>query len=130
MLIARAVEAPRHESDVRTRLPALWVYASLLARTQIGTAAMSRTRRVSVAWIRMIPEEQAQQTPELSDRYQRYAEGSGRLDNIIKIHSLNPRSMDNHMELYVHLMRGRSGLSFTERELIAVAVSAANECHY
>ena len=78
----------------------------------------------------MISDDEARQMPELSERYRRYAEGSSNLDNIIKIHSLNPRSMDNHMELYVHLMRGKSGLSLLERELIGVAVSAANECHY
>ena len=78
----------------------------------------------------MISDEEARQLPELAERYRRYAEGSAGLDNILKIHSLNPRSMDNHMELYVHLMRGRSGLSLLERELIGVAVSAANECHY
>ena len=51
-------------------------------------------------------------------------------DNIIRIHSLNPASMAHHVTLYAHLMRGRSPLSRVQREMIAVAVSAANDCYY
>jgi alkylhydroperoxidase family enzyme len=35
-----------------------------------------------------------------------------------------------HVALYRLIMFGQSGLSRTEREAIAVAVSAANGCHY
>ena len=51
-------------------------------------------------------------------------------DNIIRIHSLNPRSMRDHHQLYAHLMRGPSPLSRVQREMIAVTVSAANHCFY
>jgi len=50
--------------------------------------------------------------------------------NIIKIHSLAPRMMTAHVGLYKELMFGRSDLSSRERELIAVTVSVANQCHY
>ncbi len=62
---------------------------------------------------------------ELYDRYGREA-----IDNIIRIHSLNPRSMRDHVDLYAHLMRGRSPLSRIRREMIAVVVSAENDCFY
>ncbi len=81
-----------------------------------------------MAWIRVIPEDEAE--GELKELYQRYQEPSGVVDNILKIHSLNPRSMETHFDLYAHLMRGRSKLSRMERELVAVAVSRANACHY
>ena len=51
-------------------------------------------------------------------------------ENILKIHSLNVKSMQTHYELYAHLMRGRSDLSRTQREMIAVVASAANRCRY
>ncbi len=81
-----------------------------------------------MAWIKMIREAEAE--GELAESYRRYREPSGKVDNILKIHSLNPPSLEGHFVLYEHLMRGPSGLSKLERELIAVAVSKENECHY
>ena len=66
----------------------------------------------------------------LKDLYRRYGGGGGPLDNIIRIHSLNPRSMQDHVALYAHLMRGPSPLSRIQREMIAVVVSAVNDCFY
>ncbi len=66
----------------------------------------------------------------LSRLYENYGGEGGELDNILRIHSLNPRSLKDHVELYSHLMRGRSPLSRVQREMIAVAVSAANDCFY
>ena len=81
-----------------------------------------------MAWIRMIRETAAE--GELAESYQRYREPSGRVDNILRIHSLNPPSLEGHYQLYRHLMRGPSGLTRVERELIAVAVSRESDCHY
>lgn len=81
-----------------------------------------------MAWIRVIGESEAE--GELAESYRRHREPSGQVDNILKIHSLNPRSLETHFELYEHLMRGPSGLSRAERELIALAVSRENDCHY
>jgi alkylhydroperoxidase family enzyme len=52
------------------------------------------------------------------------------VDHILKIHSLNPESLEGHHRYYDHIMRGPSGLSRAEREMIAVVVSAANDCFY
>lgn len=62
--------------------------------------------------------------------YKEYSSPDGDLDNIIKIHSHNPRSMQGHYELYKCLMYGKSDLSRVQREMIAVVVSALNHCHY
>jgi alkylhydroperoxidase family enzyme len=51
-------------------------------------------------------------------------------DHILASHSLNPRVLRAHVLLYRTIMFGPSGLSRSEREAIAVAVSAANDCHY
>jgi alkylhydroperoxidase family enzyme len=52
------------------------------------------------------------------------------LPNVLASHSLNAPALQAHRALYRTLMFGPSGLSRVEREAIAVAVSAANGCHY
>jgi len=81
-----------------------------------------------MAWIEMIPEEEA--TGRLKELYDKYTEPWGGVDNIMKIHSLNVKSMKTHFDLYAHLMRGKSDLTRVQREMIAVVVSAVNRCHY
>ena len=81
-----------------------------------------------MACIPYVPDEDASGL--LSRLYESYSDSNGVLDHILKIHSLNPRSMRDHMELYSHLMRGPSPLSRVQREMIAVAVSVANDCFY
>jgi len=51
-------------------------------------------------------------------------------DHIIRIHGVHPRTMRQHYDLYVELMRGRGPLTRVQREMIAVVVSATNGCHY
>ncbi len=81
-----------------------------------------------MAWIHMIDEDEAE--GRLAKLYERLVEPWGGVDNILKIHSLNPPSLTAHFELYKTVMRGRSPLSRVQREMIAVVVSAANQCHY
>ena len=81
-----------------------------------------------MAWIRTIDEDDAQ--GELRELYERLTEPWGGVDNILKVHSLSPASLRGHFELYKTLMRGPSPLTRAQREMIAVAVSAANRCHY
>jgi alkylhydroperoxidase family enzyme len=52
------------------------------------------------------------------------------LDNVLASHALNPEALRTHLALYRTVMFGDSPLSRAEREAIAVAVSAANDCHY
>lgn len=78
-------------------------------------------------WIGWVPAEEA--TGLLADLYRRYGSPHG-LDHILKVHSLNPESLERHYRFYDHLMRGPSALSRSEREMIGVVVSAANDCFY
>lgn len=52
------------------------------------------------------------------------------MPHILASHSLNPKALHGHLALYRAVMFGESPLSRVEREAIAVAVSAANDCHY
>lgn len=82
-----------------------------------------------MAWIEWIDEDAAEgDLAEVFSRFKRSADGT--VDHILKIHSLNPESLDHHYNLYAHLMRCKSQLSRADREMIAVAVSRSNDCFY
>jgi len=81
-----------------------------------------------MAFIPYVPGDEARGL--LSEMYARYGDERGGLDNILRIHSLNPASLGHHVQLYAHLMRGPSPLTRVQREMIAVTVSAANDCFY
>ena len=81
-----------------------------------------------MSWITMLGKENAE--GELAEAYTRVSPGDGPVDNVLAIHSLHPRSMADHFELYKTLMYRPGPLSRRERELISLAVSAENECHY
>ena len=81
-----------------------------------------------MAWIDIIDEENAEGS--LKDQYKELIEPWGGVDNILKIHSLNPESLAAHVKLYRTLMYGKSPLRRTDREMIAVVVSSKNHCFY
>ncbi len=85
--------------------------------------------RVSPAWIEVIPEQEAE--GELAELYDAHrSPQTGRVDHVLAIHSLHPRTMRDHAQLYRTLMYGDGGLTRPEREMIGVVVSAVNRCHY
>ncbi len=51
-------------------------------------------------------------------------------DNILRVHGIHSRVMRLHYDLYIELMHGPGPLTRVQRELIATAVSALNQCHY
>ena len=69
-------------------------------------------------------------TGDLEQIYSRISGERGKVANIMTVQSLNPGAMDAHLDLYVQLMFGSSELSRLEREMIAVVVSATNNCEY
>lgn len=81
-----------------------------------------------MAWIEEILPEDADD--ELRELYERVVEPDGSVDHILRIHGIHPRSLGDHFELYVTAMRRASPLSKLQREMVAVVVSAINDCHY
>lgn len=51
-------------------------------------------------------------------------------DNILRIHGVHARTVRLHYDLYRELMYGAGPLTRVQREMIAVVVSAKNDCHY
>lgn len=81
------------------------------------------------AWIQTVDEDET--GAELRSAYEVCADpATGRAANIMKVHSLNPRSMLDHRALYRTLMFGPSPLKRYQREMIGVVVAALNECDY
>ncbi len=85
--------------------------------------------QAKIAWIETISEAEA--SGELKRAYQRSRDAkTAHVDHIMKIHSLNPQSLLDHLHLYKTLMFADSPLTRIQREMIAVVVSAINRCEY
>ena len=78
--------------------------------------------------IRLIGEQEA--TGALQREYDAAIARAGKVFNIVKAMCHNPTVLNRSMELYRAIMFGPSELSRAERELLAVVVSRANDCHY
>ena len=72
-----------------------------------------------MAYIPYVPEEQI---PD-EDR----VEGT---DHILRISGVHSRVMKAHYDLFAGIMIRRGVLSRVQKEMIAVVVSALNQCHY
>lgn len=81
-----------------------------------------------MAYIRTIPPEDAQ--GELRLLYDEVLRRRGAVANVYRAHSLRPDTLKPHLEFYLSVVYGPSGLSRLEREAIAVTVSMANGCEY
>ncbi|MEE9432371.1 MAG: peroxidase-related enzyme [Melioribacteraceae bacterium] len=79
-------------------------------------------------WIKQVKDKDAE--GKLEKTFSKIKKERGKLSNIMKVHSLDPDSMENHLELYNSIMFNKSGLSREEKELVAVVVSALNNCKY
>ena len=81
-----------------------------------------------MAWIDIIEPDDA--TGDLKELYDTIAEKRGKVSNVLTVHSQNPAALKEHLDLYDTVLFGTSPLSRSDREAIAVVVSAANECDY
>jgi len=81
-----------------------------------------------MAKIKVIQHEEA--TGRLKEIYDELVQKRGKLAEVHKIQSLRPESIVKHIDLYMEIMFSKSELSRAEREMIAVVVSAANNCSY
>lgn len=80
-------------------------------------------------WIKTIPPAEA--TGLLRRLYDEAVERAGRVWNVVGLQSLHPPVLEASIELYRRLMLAPEGpLSRARREMIAVAVSGVNDCHY
>ncbi len=81
-----------------------------------------------MAWIEQIEQDQAE--GQLARIYAAGVKRTGRVYNIVRVQSQNPPVLQAGMGLYMATMFGESPLTRAQREMMAVVVSRANECHY
>ena len=79
-------------------------------------------------WVEHVSEDRAEGL--VAKVYRSIRRSWGGVDNIIKAHSLQPQALRALMTFYNGVMHGEGELSLRRREMIAVTVSAINECHY
>src|SRR5262245_38691094 len=68
--------------------------------------------------------------PELAAYFDKCREKLGFVPNVLQAHAFDNAKLRAFILMADDLMLGDSGLSKLEREMIAVAVSAVNHCHY
>ena len=81
-----------------------------------------------ISWLGMPAEEDA--SPGVKQLYDKAMEKLGFVPNVLRVYALRPRHLELWNAFYDDLMRGESGLTKQQREMIAVVVSTANRCHY
>ena len=81
-----------------------------------------------MAWIQTIAPDDAQGA--LASSYKAATGRAGRVAGIIQAMSLTPSILDASMGLYLKVMYAKTGLTRRQREMLAVVVSRANDCHY
>ncbi len=81
-----------------------------------------------MAWIDLKPVAEA--TGLLRAEYETALARAGKVWEIIRLKSLNPPVLKHSTALYGAVMHGRSPLTRAQREMLAVVVSRANDCHY
>jgi uncharacterized peroxidase-related enzyme len=81
-----------------------------------------------VAWLRVPGEDEA--PPGVAKLFDKASEKLGFIPNVLRVYALRPRHLELWDAFYDDLMRGESGLTKPQREMIAVVVSTVNRCHY
>ncbi len=81
-----------------------------------------------MAYIKTVPPESA--AGALKSEYDLAVRRAGKVWNILRVMSPNPSVLSASMGLYTEVMHGPSPLTRAQREMLAVVVSSANDCHY
>ncbi len=98
---------------------------------QPGSPALSWAAQnlPTMAWIPAPSPEES--SPQLASLLAAEADPeTGEVDEILRVHGLDPQGLQAHLALYRAAMRGTRGLRKVDRELVALVVSRLNGCHY
>lgn len=81
-----------------------------------------------MAWIRTYSADEA--TGPLKRTYDEAIRRAGRVYGILRSMSVQPAVLDASIGFYLAVMFAKTGLARRQREMLAVVVSRANQCHY
>jgi uncharacterized peroxidase-related enzyme len=90
--------------------------------------ARAETDTRALAWLHVPAEEDV--PAEVKELWETPLEKLGFVPNVLRAFALRPGHLLRWWSYYDELMRGESGLTKAQREMIAVVVSATNRCHY
>lgn len=105
----------------------------LSSRQTLEQCGADYTRLVAIeteqlCWLHLPPEDEAPE--EVKELWAKPLEKLGFVPNVLRVYAIRPRHLRLWNEFYDDLMRGESGLTKAQREMIAVVVSTTNRCHY
>ncbi len=81
------------------------------------------------AWIEMIPDEEA--TGLVKEMYEKVRTPHGTVDNVMRVHSLRPHTMEGHVVLYRSVLHNPANtLPLWFLEVVASYTSIINNCAY
>ena len=90
--------------------------------------ARAEVKTERLAWLRVPAEDEV--PPEVAELWEQPLERLGFVPNVLRVFALRPEHLLGWWRYYDELMRGESGLTKAQREMIAVVVSVTNRCHY
>jgi uncharacterized peroxidase-related enzyme len=91
--------------------------------------ALAMVAAADVAWIRVIPYEESE--GELRRIYDVVKGASGQLDNVVKVHSLRPHTLEGHYALYRSVLHHPANeMPAWLLETLGVYTSILNGCQY
>jgi uncharacterized peroxidase-related enzyme len=88
----------------------------------------STAQTEDIAWIKTVRTEEA--TGYVKSLYDGFKKQRGWIPNILRSTTIRPDVTRGWVPLFNTLMYGPSGLTRSQKEMIAVVVSAGNQCHY
>ena len=81
-----------------------------------------------ITWLQLPPPDEA--PDDVKELWAKPLEKLGFVPNVLRAYSIRPGHLLLWNAFYDELLRGDSGLTKAQREMIAVVVSTANRCHY
>lgn len=126
LVIAPALAAPSIRVIVTRTWEVTTMLAVILSATLFATVQEDASR---VAWIEIIPYEES--SGELRRLYELVKGASGNVDNVVKVHSLRPHTLEGHYTLYksvLHHPDNETPAWFLEA--LGVYTSLTNGCDY
>lgn len=89
---------------------------------------MERETETRLAWVHVPGEEEVPE--EVSSLWQRADQKIGFVPNVLRTWALRPQHLLRWRKYMDELLKGDSGLSEAQREMIGVVVSSTNRCYY
>ena len=121
---AKIIQAGRAKASLAAKAGGKSAPAKALVPVQPGAAAGDDIVVIALSLPQVKPSDS------MAAYFRKCKEKLGFVPNVLKAYAFDMAKLEAFVAMYNDLMLGPSGLSKTEREMIAVAVSSQNRCYY